>query len=61
MFVHARGIPGLMFITPTSPPGRAVTGHDFHGVDGNTGKWSQSLTPGDFGTSRGHLEMAVGF
>ena len=53
-FVHARGVPGLLFVMPTYPSGSKGTSHNFHGLDGDAGKWIQSVTPGDMGTSHTH-------
>ena len=56
-FVHATGVPGLLFVMPTCPPGSKVTSRNFHGIDGDTGKWIQSATPGDVGTSHSSQQL----
>ena len=60
-YIHSRGVPSLMSVTPTSPPGGTVTGCNFRGVGGDTGKWIQSVTPDDLGTSCGPQQLLWGW
>lgn len=45
---------------PTFPPGRAITEHNFHGIDGDTEKCIQPVTPGDLGASHGSQQLLLG-